>query len=429
LNLVPEAEGPHLDVFEAELPALAKSRNLKEGEFINAVSAKLGIPELSFVQHRYVNFPIVPTPALGRRRTAERSQLMALISILQQNAHSTGQAGRSALAQARADLAALDDRGGGVEGGGLSVGQHGGLVKSLGSGHRRALLLGAQLLTHDLCLIDEPEIYLHPEMLERLLDFILERSRFCQVVLTTHSGVVIDYLHDRPNVRMYEVVRELRKPYGQLVDVASRRVRDLIKGLGWRPSHVLQASVIIWVEGPSDAVYIRRWIELWTQGRLRSDRHYVCLTYGGSSLKYLLGSGALDAGGVLDLSSTAILICDSDRDSASDPVSPEKEAVIAKVIGEGGYAFLTDGREIENYLPRRLIAPEISVQLPEDYSYLDIPRLLGRNHGKMGLAAELAPLFLRSDIENSPTLLRRVSKICALISAWARVDFDGDKLG
>jgi hypothetical protein len=32
--------------------------------------------------------------------------------------------------------------------------------------------------------------------------------------------------------------------------------------LGYRPSDLLQADCVIWVEGHSDNIYVRRWIEL-----------------------------------------------------------------------------------------------------------------------------------------------------------------------
>jgi hypothetical protein len=56
--------------------------------------------------------------------------------------------------------------------------------------------------------------------------------------------------------------------------------------LGYRPSDIVQANCIIWVEGPSDAIYFHRWISR-ADKSLKIGLHYSVMWYGGSNRKYL----------------------------------------------------------------------------------------------------------------------------------------------
>ena len=50
-------------------------------------------------------------------------------------------------------------------------------------------------------LIDEPELHLHPKLQEKFVDFILEVSRDSQVILTTHSPLLIKQLSYNENIK------------------------------------------------------------------------------------------------------------------------------------------------------------------------------------------------------------------------------------
>ena len=50
-------------------------------------------------------------------------------------------------------------------------------------------------------LIDEPELHLHPRLQEKFVDFILEISKESQVILTTHSPLLIKQLAYNENIK------------------------------------------------------------------------------------------------------------------------------------------------------------------------------------------------------------------------------------
>lgn len=51
-----------------------------------------------------------------------------------------------------------------------------------------------------------------------------------------------------------------------------------------KASDILQSNGIIWVEGPSDRIYLKRWLELFTPNEYEEGKHYQFLYYGGRLL-------------------------------------------------------------------------------------------------------------------------------------------------
>ena len=46
--------------------------------------------------------------------------------------------------------------------------------------------------------VEEPELGLHPDMIPKLADLLVDASNRCQLLVTTHSDILIDALSDRP---------------------------------------------------------------------------------------------------------------------------------------------------------------------------------------------------------------------------------------
>ena len=46
--------------------------------------------------------------------------------------------------------------------------------------------------------IEEPELGLHPDMLPKLADLLVDASSRCQLLVTTHSDILVDALSERP---------------------------------------------------------------------------------------------------------------------------------------------------------------------------------------------------------------------------------------
>jgi hypothetical protein len=137
---------------------------------------------------------------------------------------------------------------------------------------------------------------------------------------------------------------------------------SVISGLGAKPSDLLQANGIIWVEGPSDRIYLNRWIELYSDFKLREGRDYQCVFYGGSLLAHDQITPPEDAElrdfvNLLQVNPNLIVVCDSDRTSGAGegsqfrPRLTRLKAELESLALDSHHLWITAAKEIENYLP------------------------------------------------------------------------------
>jgi hypothetical protein len=130
-----------------------------------------------------------------------------------------------------------------------------------------------------------------------------------------------------------------------------------LNDLGIKASDLLQSNCIIWVEGVSDKVYVNRWLGLLAPD-LKEGRDYMFMYYR-ELPKIGIGRDTPEKGilNVLRINQNMILIMDSDIKSESDTPGLDKNKVLMKTNCEssGGICWITKGKEIENYLPSRVI--------------------------------------------------------------------------
>ena len=204
---------------------------------------------------------------------------------------------------------------------------------------------------------EELENNLHPAAQRRLFRYLRERAERdkCHFFLTTHSNVVIDLFSADPLAQILHVTHD-----GETATVAAvESFPDggaVLDDLDVRASDLLQTNVVVWVEGPSDRIYFNRWIELWTGGKVVEGVHYQCLTYGGSAgshLSFSIRPEDVDAMiPALKVNRHAIVLIDSDKRCKNTELRKEAERMKREIESEevGGVAWVTAGREIENYI-------------------------------------------------------------------------------
>lgn len=130
---------------------------------------------------------------------------------------------------------------------------------------------------------------------------------------------------------------------------------DALQDLGVRPSDLIQSNCIIWVEGPSDRVYIRKWLEILAPDLKEGDdfiflyyREYPRITLERENVY----TGLIN---LLEVNQNLILVADSDKNSHVGEISPGKIELAEKCREYGGISWITDGKEIENYIPPSVI--------------------------------------------------------------------------
>jgi predicted ATPase len=238
-------------------------------------------------------------------------------------------------------------------------------LSASGSGLQTVLLILLNLYTvptgvgidkGDLVLaIEEPENNLHPALQRRLLSSLQEfaNAHGATFFITTHSTVAIDQFVGQGSARLYHVRHD-----GKFAKVNAVQAyadgHQVLQDLDVRASDLLQSNGIIWVEGPTDRLYINKWIEVFSAGRLREGAHYQCVFYGGKLLSHLSVDGDLSIRreliDLITINRNAAIVIDSDRKSESGRLNGTKSRVKAEFEKIGADVWVTKGREIENYI-------------------------------------------------------------------------------
>jgi len=177
--------------------------------------------------------------------------------------------------------------------------------------------------------------------------------------ITTHSSIAIDQFSNDPLAQIYHISHNGKNAVSTPVDTYAEG-RSILDDLGIRASDVLQSNGVIWVEGPSDRIYINKWIDLWSNSSLHENVQYQCVFYGGGTLDHLSAEFSQDADDLIKiftLNRNAIIVMDSDKKSEADEIKETKKRILDEIGKSGsGLCWITKGREIENYIPASAIS-------------------------------------------------------------------------
>jgi putative ATP-dependent endonuclease of OLD family len=130
----------------------------------------------------------------------------------------------------------------------------------------------------------------------------------------------------------------------------------LFDALGVRPSSGLQPQALIWVEGPSDATYLRFLLGLADQG-LTEYVDYSFAFFGGSLLTHHAAS-MVRVEGLIDLVGVhrnSYVVFDSDRARVGDPLGKDYAREFER-HSDAERLWITWGREMENYLRDEILS-------------------------------------------------------------------------
>lgn len=230
-------------------------------------------------------------------------------------------------------------------------------IKEMGSGLKTIILTILRLLleknrySFTAFIFEELENNLHPEIQRRLFnylyDFALKNN--CQLFITSHSHVAINCFYGKDKTSIYHVYKS-ENGFSNVEKIESYLDKThLLNDLGVKASDIFQSNGIIWVEGPSDRVFIKRWISL-VDNSLKENDDYCFLYYGGKNLAHYTAEETNDLIRVLLINRNGLIVMDSDLDDEKDQIRLTKQRIKKEFEEKNMFVWITKGREIENYI-------------------------------------------------------------------------------
>lgn len=284
--------------------------------------------------------------------------------------------------------------------------------------------------------LEEPENNLHPFLLRKIFYFIREcaAEMGTQYFITTHSNVLIDLSQNDPIVSITHVKRgecgAVTVPVSDYLQAS-----NILDDLDVRASDLLQSNCVIWLEGPSDRIYLNRWIDIFSEGSLKEGIHYQCVFYGGKTLSHFsVEAPDDDLDGLLSVirvNRNAIFVIDSDIKSARGEINNSKKRIKKEVEEIGGYCWVTRGKEVENYIPVRVFENFLGSEetlreinrLHPVWNTLNKIRPGASNYEKkkVAFASHISPLITRENSSDRLDLFDRISEVIEKICSWNKL--------
>ena len=251
-------------------------------------------------------------------------------------------------------------------------------VYELGDGIQHMLIMMLPLFIHRdknlLLFIEEPELYLHPGFQRILIDKFLDDDDVSrQVFVTTHSHQFLDITIDRDRCSVYRVSKKLEEGEAEAkatfkVQLASSDDFSILAELGVRNSSVMLSNCTIWVEGITDRLYLRKFLDIYQRSKelhaYMEDLHYSFVEYGGGCIEHwsFLDRDDKEPGiEVKRLCGNLFLIADQDTGKE------KRHEQLKNVLGDR--FCLLDGLEVEN-----LLTPATITSIVEQYEWTITPQ-------------------------------------------------------
>ena len=307
-------------------------------------------------------------------------------------------------------------------------------LSKMGSGLKTIILVLANLLIIPklkayknkkiIYAFEELENNLHPALQRKLFEYIYKyaQDNDIMIFLTTHSHVAINTFCDKGGTQIFHVEKQdgVSKMH-KIDDYISKTT--LLNDLDVRASDILQSNGIIWVEGPSDRVYIKRWLKIFGGDEIEEGRDYQFLYYGGRLLShYTAEQDCEDLISILLTNRNAAIVIDSDKRKNNSKINETKKRVKNEFEKYGAFCWITKGKEIENYLEKEAIEEAFGKKVGKQCEqYQLFPEYIGPicpTFKKVEFAQKVVPYVIQERASKMLDLEKQVKSLYAVIKKW-----------
>ncbi|MCM1416120.1 MAG: AAA family ATPase [bacterium] len=272
---------------------------------------------------------------------------------------------------------------------------------------------------------EELENNLHPAMQRKVFEYIYDYAIKNDVVvfLTTHSHVAINCFYDKEQTSIYHIEKKDGQAEVKRIDSYLDKV-EILEDLDIKASDILQSNGIIWVEGPSDRVYIKRWLEIFTDNEYKEGQHYQFLYYGGRLLAQYSLEEETELISILTTNRNAAIIMDSDKKNQQEPISETKRRIANEFTDMNMFSWITEGKEIENYIPVEAIREKFqNPEIKQCRQYELFPNYISKYYNcfdkkKVQFANEVKGMIILNDARKVLDLEEKIEELYEYISGW-----------
>jgi hypothetical protein len=227
-------------------------------------------------------------------------------------------------------------------------------------------------------LLEEPDVYLHPGLQRRFVDYLQARCiprsdghAGHQFLIATHSPYMVNAVAEvcrklgPDGARLFQMIRTDSAVSVRPVSSDDDHWNALV-GIGHRPADVLLPNGLIWVEGPSDVVYLKHWLSKYAKEVDNYDiawgRDAEILWYGGNQWANMGGKNVLWDGmddecfrrllNILTINHNGSVVIDRDEGDSKTAQRKHKDRLSAELseFDPPRRVWMTENRCIEFYI-------------------------------------------------------------------------------
>lgn len=274
-------------------------------------------------------------------------------------------------------------------------------------------------------LFEELENNLHPALQRRLFEFLYNYAIENDLVifLTTHSHVAINSFYAKEKAQIYHVEKNDHISSVKVVKNFFDK-SQILDDLDVKASDLFQANGIVWVEGPSDRIYIKKWLELFAP-ELQENVHYQFVYYGGRLLSHYTVDETPALINILLTNRNSAIVMDSDKRNSRAKINETKIRIENEFKEKRLFSWITKGKEIENYLSSQVLNEKFNTNLPQigryelfpDYIKEQYPNF--QNH-KVEFANDIIEKFTQEAL-NILDLKEKIKELSKCIKKWNKL--------